>query len=108
MFGGLHDVLPYVIAKGGTLELLTLDESEFSEVSNVNSVHALNLRTRHAYLVVICCVALFVKPGFFRQWKRLNPSGSPPFPCDKLSAFDYNGKTYLFGGYGPQPEAKLR
>ena len=46
--------------------------------------------------------------AFFRQWKRLNPSGSPPFPCDKLSSFDYNGKTYLFGGYGPQPEANLR
>jgi len=76
------------LAKGGTLELLTIDESEFPEATNVNSVHALNLRTR--------------------QWKRLNPSGSPPFPCDKLSAFDYNGKTYLFGGYGPQPEANLR
>ena len=60
------------------------------------------------WLYYLSCVALNVKPGFFRQWKRLNPSGSPPFPCDKLSAFDYNGKTYLFGGYGPQPEANLR
>ena len=37
------------LAKGGTLELLTVDESDFPEATNVNSVHALNLHTRHAY-----------------------------------------------------------
>ena len=74
--------------KGGTLGLLTVDEDQFEWATDQNTVHALDLGTR--------------------RWRKLNPTGTPPFPCDKLSSVDYKGKTYLFGGYGPDPEPNLR
>ena len=44
-----------------------------------------------------------------RKWRQVEPTGGrPPFPCDKLSSVEYAGKSYLFGGYGPEPDQDHR
>ena len=37
-------------------------------------------------------------------WKKLDPAGKKPLRVDKLSSWIYDGKVYLFGGFGPQPD----
>lgn len=37
-------------------------------------------------------------------WTHLNPSGTPPIPCEKLVGWGHDGKVYFFGGFGPLPE----
>ncbi|PSN36875.1 Kelch domain-containing protein 2 [Blattella germanica] len=37
-------------------------------------------------------------------WEWLHPTGNQPTPCDKLAGWEYMGKMYFFGGFGPQPE----
>jgi len=41
------------------------------------------------------------------KWTKMNPGGILPLRCDKTSLWSYNGRVYMFGGYGPhmgQPE----
>ncbi|XP_059480297.1 kelch domain-containing protein 2-like isoform X2 [Neocloeon triangulifer] len=37
-------------------------------------------------------------------WTELHPSGVCPSPCDKLVSWEYAGKLYFFGGFGPNPQ----
>lgn len=37
-------------------------------------------------------------------WEKLNPKGNGPLRCDKTSCWSYEGKIYLFGGFGPPPD----
>ncbi|XP_049769129.1 kelch domain-containing protein 2-like isoform X1 [Schistocerca cancellata] len=37
-------------------------------------------------------------------WEQLHPSGKPePAACDKLVGWEYEGRLYFFGGFGPPP-----
>jgi len=76
------------LARNGIESLLVTDYAGIS-CRNRNEVHALDLQTR--------------------RWKKLEPQGTPPFKCDKLSAWVYDRKIYLFGGYGncPDPDHRL-
>lgn len=39
------------------------------------------------------------------QWKIVSKTatGVPPLPCDKLVSWTYNGRLYVYGGFGPRP-----
>lgn len=37
-------------------------------------------------------------------WEKLRPEGTGPLRCDKTSCWSYEGKIYLFGGFGPPPD----
>ncbi|XP_046383157.1 kelch domain-containing protein 2-like isoform X2 [Ischnura elegans] len=37
-------------------------------------------------------------------WKQLFPKGVAPSPCDKLVGWEYQGRLYFFGGFGPAPD----
>ncbi|XP_043228857.1 kelch domain-containing protein 2-like isoform X2 [Amphibalanus amphitrite] len=37
-------------------------------------------------------------------WKQIWADGVPPLACDKLVSWCYEGKFYLFGGFGPWPD----
>ncbi|XP_071441235.1 kelch domain-containing protein 2-like [Hetaerina americana] len=54
------------------------------EEGNSNQLHRLDLTTM--------------------TWKQLFPGGVSPTPCDKLVGWEYNGKLYFFGGFGPAPD----
>jgi len=73
----------------GVIDLLTIEDRHNYAASDVNSVFALDFTTR--------------------KWRQVEPTGGrPPFPCDKLSSVEYAGKSYLFGGYGPEPDQDHR
>jgi len=37
-------------------------------------------------------------------WEKLSPEGSGPLRCDKTACWSYEGKIYMFGGFGPPPD----
>ncbi|KAK7789706.1 hypothetical protein R5R35_012308 [Gryllus longicercus] len=36
-----------------------------------------------------------------KTWAWIHPTGKQPVPCDKLVGWEYKGKLYFFGGFGP-------
>lgn len=52
----------------------------YSEEGNLNNLYRLDLHSL--------------------QWRHLEPSGTPPLPCDKNVCWEYDEKLYLFAGYG--------
>lgn len=58
----------------------------YSDEGNLNTLHRLNLKTL--------------------KWCQLQPTGRQPIACDKSACWEFDGKFYLFGGYGRAPNPR--
>ena len=75
-----------ILKRDGIERLLTMMPGDIGlpyVESNTNDVYCLDFKTR--------------------RWEKLAPKGHPPLKCDKLTSWTFEGKVYLFGGYGPPP-----
>lgn len=45
---------------------------------------------------------------FSFKWELMEPGGLAPTPCDKTSAWEHDGRLYIFGGYGVEPDYNER
>ncbi|CAB3379204.1 Hypothetical predicted protein [Cloeon dipterum] len=82
--GACGVVLDHFLYVFGGFQVIFDDFFQESIEAPGNSLHRLDLRTM--------------------TWQELRPAGVHPVPCDKLAGWEFNGRLYFFGGFGPPPE----
>lgn len=79
----------------------------YTERGNVNTLYRVNLRPLKNSNVQLDSRSCKVSPQItFEQVRVTNPDIAP-MACDKSTSWAYEGKLYIFGGYGYEPSVKL-
>lgn len=76
----------------------------YTERGNVNTLYRVNLSPLRK---LIGSKSYRVSPQITFEQVCVRSPDMSPMACDKCTSWAYDGKLYIFGGYGYEPSAKL-
>lgn len=88
--------------RGGRFNYDTNDEEEEEEEEAAEEDDDEDDESQLTVSVEISC-SLWSLDLLTWVWTKLEPEGEPPLRCDKTACWSYEGKVYMFGGFGPPP-----